>query len=158
MSQFPRWPLPLCLINLLCGSWRHGVNFANILRNAFTCIDPESAKKCSQAVNLFCAFGSVRVKALSKMLMNLTPDAWWPWFGIFRWILNLNRILTKIKWILLSFFLVLFHQSHYFPILRRKVLNKNTPEIQRRSIKIDFDHISAIIFLEVCISEMIVLI
>jgi len=33
------------------------VNFMNILQAAFTCADPESAKKDSQVVSLFCAFG-----------------------------------------------------------------------------------------------------
>jgi hypothetical protein len=35
--------------------------------------NPKSAKKNSQAVSLLCAFGSVRLKGLSKMLLKSTP-------------------------------------------------------------------------------------
>jgi len=50
------------------------VNFINILLAAFTRGDPENAKKGSQLVSLFCAFGSSRTKAVCKMLVKLTPD------------------------------------------------------------------------------------
>jgi len=42
-----------------------GVNFINILQAAFTCADPKSTKKYSQAISLFALLGSAR-----KMLVK----------------------------------------------------------------------------------------
>ncbi len=49
-----------------------GVNFANILRAAFTSADPKRAKKYSHTVSLFVLLVSVHIKAECKMLMKLT--------------------------------------------------------------------------------------
>jgi len=46
------------------------VNFINILRVAFTCADPESAKKTV----FFTLLGSAYAKAECRMLMKLTPS------------------------------------------------------------------------------------
>jgi len=52
---------------------QEGVNFTNILCAAFKQADPRSAKKYSQVIILFCAFGiCAQIKALSKMLVKLT--------------------------------------------------------------------------------------
>jgi hypothetical protein len=51
-----------------------GVNFINILQAAFTCADPNSAKKIVK-LSVFCALsGSVCTKAACKTLLKLTPD------------------------------------------------------------------------------------
>jgi len=48
-----------------------GVNFTNILRAAFKCKDPKSAKRQSHHQYLLALLGSTRVKASRKMLMKL---------------------------------------------------------------------------------------
>jgi len=40
-----------------------GVNFINVLHAAFTHTNPKSAKKDSQVVNIFCAFGICPLKS-----------------------------------------------------------------------------------------------
>ena len=50
-----------------------GVDFTNILHAAFTCTDPKSAKKDSQAKQLFALSGSVRVKAGRKHIEEIDP-------------------------------------------------------------------------------------
>jgi hypothetical protein len=50
-----------------------GVNFVNVLRAAFACADPESAKKTDNLTSFFALKGSVCVKAAHRMLMKLTP-------------------------------------------------------------------------------------
>jgi len=64
-----------------------GVDFTNILFEAFTHADPKSAKKTDSLtcyvhlwdlLDLLCALmGSARVKASRKMLVKLTPDDTW---------------------------------------------------------------------------------
>ena len=49
------------------------VNFTNILRAAFTRVDPKSAKKMLNLTVFFALLGSVRVKAACRMLVKLTP-------------------------------------------------------------------------------------
>jgi len=51
---------------------RVGVDFINILRAAFTPVDPESAKKTDILTIFFALLGSVRAKTWSKTLMKLT--------------------------------------------------------------------------------------
>jgi hypothetical protein len=51
-----------------------GLNFINVLRTAFTHIDPECAKKDSQVSGVIWCFWDLRsVKAAHKMLVKLTP-------------------------------------------------------------------------------------
>ena len=50
------------------------VNFANILRAAFTCKDAKSAKKLLNLTVSFALLGSARVKAACRTLVKLTPD------------------------------------------------------------------------------------
>jgi len=52
------------------GSLLSGVNFINILPEAFTPDDPKSAKKYSQAVSLFALLGSACINAAHKMLVK----------------------------------------------------------------------------------------
>jgi len=49
-----------------------GVNFISILQAAFTCADPESAKKTVKLSVFFALLGSTHAKADRRMLMNLT--------------------------------------------------------------------------------------
>jgi len=49
------------------------VNFINILRAAFACADPKSAKKTDNLTVFFLLSISGRVKAVHGMLMKLTP-------------------------------------------------------------------------------------
>jgi len=49
-----------------------GVDFTNILHEAFTCADPNSAKNTVKTFIFFTLLGSTFVKALHKMLLNLT--------------------------------------------------------------------------------------
>jgi len=51
-----------------------GVDFINILWEAFTCIDSKSAKKTDTLTIFFEHLGSALVKALHKMLIKLTSD------------------------------------------------------------------------------------
>ncbi len=48
------------------------VNFINILRAAYMCADPESAKKTDNLTVFFALLGSVCIKAARKMLEKLT--------------------------------------------------------------------------------------
>ena len=57
-------------IHLLCSS---GVNFTNNLLAAFIYKDPKSAKKDSQARQLFALLGSARVKAACKYVDEIDP-------------------------------------------------------------------------------------
>ncbi len=50
-----------------------GVNFTNILRAAFTCVDPKSAINTVKSSAFFALLGSLLVKAVRKMLVKLTP-------------------------------------------------------------------------------------
>jgi len=54
---------------------KSGVNFINILRSAFTGVDPKSAKKTVKLAIFFALLGSAFVKAACRMLMKLTPGA-----------------------------------------------------------------------------------
>jgi len=51
-----------------------GVNFTNILHDAFTCADLKSAKKADDLTAFFALFGSAHLKAGCKMLVTLTPE------------------------------------------------------------------------------------
>jgi hypothetical protein len=53
-----------------------GVNFTNILRTAFSFVDPESVKNTVQLSHqyLFTLLGSAHVKAVHRMLMKLSPE------------------------------------------------------------------------------------
>jgi len=61
-------------IENLTTNLRPRVNFTNALSAAFTITDPKSAKRQSCHQCLFTLLGPVQVKALSKMLMKLTPN------------------------------------------------------------------------------------
>jgi len=50
-----------------------GVNFINILQEAFTRTDPESKKKTDNLTVFFALSGSALVKAACKWLVKLTP-------------------------------------------------------------------------------------
>jgi len=51
-----------------------GVNFTNILREAFTLVDPKSVKKLQLSPQyLFTLSGSENVKAVHRSLMKLSP-------------------------------------------------------------------------------------
>jgi len=49
-----------------------GLNFINVLRTAFTHVDPKYAKKTVKSAVVL--LGPTTVKAAHKMLVNLTPD------------------------------------------------------------------------------------
>jgi hypothetical protein len=49
------------------------VNFANILRAAFTYPNPKSEKRTDNLTVFFALLGSARVKAAHKMLVKFTP-------------------------------------------------------------------------------------
>ncbi len=51
-----------------------GVNFINILLEAFTLVDPKSVKKIDNLSVIFTHLGSVSVKAGHKTLLKLNPD------------------------------------------------------------------------------------
>jgi hypothetical protein len=51
-----------------------GVNFINILRTAFTIVDPESIKKIDNVTVFLTLLGSGRVKVVLRTLMKLSPD------------------------------------------------------------------------------------
>ncbi len=50
-----------------------GVSFINFLRADFVYADPKSTKKTNNLTVFFALSGSARVKAVSRMLMKLTP-------------------------------------------------------------------------------------
>ena len=50
------------------------VNFINVLRTAFTRVDPKSAKKIDNMTVFFARLGSVSIKAARKMSVKLTPE------------------------------------------------------------------------------------
>ena len=50
-----------------------GVNFTNVLQAAFTLADPKSAKKSLKLSSFIALLGSVRVKAVRRTLVKLTP-------------------------------------------------------------------------------------
>ncbi len=52
---------------------RSGLNFINVLRTAFTLVDPKSVKKQLSHKYLFTLSGSTSVKAVHRTLMKLTP-------------------------------------------------------------------------------------
>jgi hypothetical protein len=63
------------LTNIFCAAFtRSGVNFIIVLRTAFTLIDPKSVKKIDKLTAFFTLLGSAHVKAVSRMLVKLTPD------------------------------------------------------------------------------------
>ncbi len=51
-----------------------GVNFINILREAYVCADPKSAKRRDSLTVFFALLGSTRIKVERKMLMKFTPE------------------------------------------------------------------------------------
>jgi hypothetical protein len=55
-----------------------GVNFTNVFCAAFTLVDPESVKEIQLSDlshhNFFTLLGTVRIKAVRRTLMKLTPD------------------------------------------------------------------------------------
>jgi len=51
-----------------------GVNFINVLLEAFRLEDPKSAKKTDNLTVFFALLGSASIKAASRTLMKLTPD------------------------------------------------------------------------------------
>jgi len=51
-----------------------GVNFINILREAYVCADPKSAKRRDSLTVFFALLGSFCVKAAHKMFVKSTPD------------------------------------------------------------------------------------
>ncbi len=50
-----------------------GVNFINVLRTAFTPVVPQSVSTQSNCQYLFMVLGSMRVKAVRRTLMKLSP-------------------------------------------------------------------------------------
>ncbi len=53
---------------------RSSVNFTNVLRTAFTLIDPESVKNTVKSL-LFTLLGSTSIKAVCRTLMKLSPNS-----------------------------------------------------------------------------------
>ncbi len=51
-----------------------GLDFINILRTAFTHVDPESVRIQSNPQYLFTLLGSTCAKAARRTLVKLTPD------------------------------------------------------------------------------------
>jgi len=60
----------MVLIHLVIQWKKSGVNFINILCTAFTFVDP---KKIDNRIVFFTLLGSACVKAVSGMLMKLSP-------------------------------------------------------------------------------------
>ncbi len=54
-----------------------GLNFINVLRTAFTHVDPESLRIQLGHQCLFMLLGSTSVKAVRRMLMKLSPSHTW---------------------------------------------------------------------------------
>ena len=50
-----------------------GFDFINVLREAFTLVDPKSVKKIDNLTVFFTLLGSLRVKAVRRTLMKLSP-------------------------------------------------------------------------------------
>jgi len=50
-----------------------GVNLANVLGAAFTCKDPESAKKIDYLTEFFAFLGSANAIAAHRTLMKMSP-------------------------------------------------------------------------------------
>ncbi len=50
-----------------------GLNFINVLRTAFTLIDPKRVKKTDDLTVFFTLLGSTSVKAVPRTLMKLSP-------------------------------------------------------------------------------------
>jgi len=50
-----------------------GVDFINVLRTAFTLVDPKSVKKIGNLTVFFTLLGSASVKAVRRTLMKLSP-------------------------------------------------------------------------------------
>jgi len=59
--------------NFILGKYLLGLNFINVLRSAFTHVDPESVRIQSNPQYLFMLLGSTCAKAARRMLMKLTP-------------------------------------------------------------------------------------
>ena len=53
---------------------KSGVNFTNILLEAFKLVDPESVKKIDNLTVFFTLLGSASVKAVCKTLKKLSPE------------------------------------------------------------------------------------
>jgi hypothetical protein len=54
-----------------------GVNFINIIREAFTRADPKSVKIYRQCNWIFTLLGSVSIKSAHRTLMNWPQDDYW---------------------------------------------------------------------------------
>jgi len=59
--------------SVTCWSLRAGVNFINVLRAAFRCADPKSAKRYFNQQCRFMLLGPMSVKSVHKMFIKLTP-------------------------------------------------------------------------------------
>jgi len=55
-----------------CHDWAE-LNFTNVLRAAFTLVDPKSIKKIDNLTVFFMLLGSAHVKAVRRTLMKLSP-------------------------------------------------------------------------------------
>ena len=65
--------LKLSCSETTCSTWGPSwVNFTNVLRGAFTCVDPKSAKKTVKLSSFFALLESVHVKAARRMLVKFT--------------------------------------------------------------------------------------
>ena len=72
-------PFYICVQNIFCPKiyeQKHtcspGLNFINVLRTAFTHVDPESVRIQSNPQYLFTLLGSTCAKAVRRTLMKLT--------------------------------------------------------------------------------------
>jgi len=89
LGHFLKIALSSKILNLNSKNWKKykqslvgltpRVHFINILRAAFTHIDPESAKKSVNWTVIFAPLGSAHVKAARRMLMKLTPGLVTKW-------------------------------------------------------------------------------
>jgi len=88
-----------------------GVNFINVLRTAFTLVDPESVKRYWRLNCIFCAFGIYKRKSCTLNVDEINPR-----FPSFLWWLRFNNFLQTTKpWIT---------RDHYFGIFYPQTITK----------------------------------
>ena len=63
----------LVCFQLHCPTAGPGLNFINVLRTAFTLVDPKSIKKIDDLTVFYTLLGSTGVKAVHRTLMKSTP-------------------------------------------------------------------------------------
>jgi len=102
------------------------VDFINILLQAFTCANPKSAKKTEGLIVFLALLGSVRVKALRKMFVKLTP-------GDFRRLQTLSKPQTQIFPFHLFYALTLPHPHKLLHSENKESISGHQSELDSRS-------------------------